>query len=363
MPFRLSASDLGCIMKMSCDCIKVNTYIFTEGGSKIGLGHLTRCVALYDELESRNIKAILVIYGDDSVKPVIGERKYILDNWHNDWSKYLNEDCNKKTNCIIDSYLASEKTYYEIQKYCRKALYIDDTNRINYPRGIIVNPSIYVNRSHDLLQQDRIRLTGIDYVILRKEFQTGFHREVRERIGDIIVILGGSDVRNLTPHIISVLGDEKYNRIIKHIVIGNAFNNIPELKQLSKAYQNVHLHINLNSNELYNLMAKSDFAVTAAGQTVYELIAMKLPFICIKVMNNQENNITGLIQHGIIEYYLDYDRITDSDSLKICLRENIEKFLPMAVRENQVNNMAKINIGKGARHIIDALVGEHGIRD
>jgi spore coat polysaccharide biosynthesis predicted glycosyltransferase SpsG len=43
------------------------------------------------------------------------------------------------------------------------------------------------------------------------------------------------------------------------------------------------------------LMVKSDLAITAAGQTIYELLATQTPFIPIKVIENQENNVNGFI--------------------------------------------------------------------
>jgi spore coat polysaccharide biosynthesis predicted glycosyltransferase SpsG len=42
-----------------------NYYIFTESGEKIGLGHLTRCIALYDELDERKMNPKLIIYGEN----------------------------------------------------------------------------------------------------------------------------------------------------------------------------------------------------------------------------------------------------------------------------------------------------------
>lgn len=347
-------------MEKCFDCAKVNAFIFTEGGTNAGLGHLTRCIALYDELESRDLNVMFVVSGDDTVRTVLRDRKFKLDYWYNNWPNYLHDDCKGKTDCIIDSYIASEKTYFDIQKHCRKALYIDDTNRIDYPRGIIVNPSIFGNQVFYHEQEGQVCLKGIDYIILRKEFQNDFQRIVREEINNILVILGGSDVKNLTPLIITALGDNKYQNINKHIVVGNAFTNIDELKKISEKYSNVHLHINLTANELYQLMEKNDLAITAAGQTVYELLSMRLPFICIKIIENQENNIIGLLQYGMIEDYLDYCKITDRQSVYEYIANNLERYQPKAIRENRAKSMEQFNIGKGARHIIDALVGKNG---
>jgi UDP-2,4-diacetamido-2,4,6-trideoxy-beta-L-altropyranose hydrolase len=343
-------------MTNNIESLMYDNFIFTEGGSPIGLGHITRCLALYDELERRQLNPIFIINGEKSIEGILDYRHYKIDNWYMNWSKYLLGENSLKKNCIIDSYIADEKTYQDIQKFSKKALFIDDTNRIPYPEGIIVNPSIYGSEVLYEKKIGQLYLTGIEYVILRKEFQRGHIRCVKESISDILVILGGSDIRNLTPAVIRALSKTKFNGLNKHIVIGIGFTNTLEIENASKECPNINLYYNLNADHLYSLMELCDFAITAAGQTLYELIAMQLPFACIKIIDNQSNNVKGLIKERIINDYLDYNARKSIE---------VEKFLDVILtqynsriaRENQIAEMKKREIGKGARLIIDALVG------
>ena len=38
--------------------------IFTEGGKDIGLGHISRCSSLYNEIANRGIRVDFIVYGD-----------------------------------------------------------------------------------------------------------------------------------------------------------------------------------------------------------------------------------------------------------------------------------------------------------
>ena len=49
-------------------------------------------------------------------------------------------------------------------------------------------------------------------------------------------------------------------------------------------------------------MLESDIAISAAGQTTYELARISLPTIMIKVAKNQDLNIKGWLNHGFCEY-------------------------------------------------------------
>lgn len=269
--------------------------IFTEGGSLMGLGHITRCISIYDEIVARNIEVEFIINGDQKIKNIIGNRKYKIENWLN--KKYLESlDLNNKY-CIVDSYNANYSTYYFISKHSTKLLCIDDINRLTYPKSIVVNPSLYT-KEHNYPEVNNIKyLLGKDYIILRKAFNDSISKAINQEVENILITLGGSDIRNLTPQILEVL--IKYPKIKKNVVVGNGFNNINEIKEFSD--ENTTLFFNLNENEMKDLMTKSDIAITAAGQTVYELIRVGIPFIPIQVINNQQYTTKGLIKNDLAE--------------------------------------------------------------
>ena len=60
---------------------KINrVIIFTEGGDNIGFGHITRCSALYEEIESRNIEVLFVIFGKN-IDGLLKGKRYLNKDW------------------------------------------------------------------------------------------------------------------------------------------------------------------------------------------------------------------------------------------------------------------------------------------
>lgn len=309
-------------------------YILTEGGSQFGYGHITRCSALYEELEKRDINVEFIVNGDNDVSSVLEGKKFTLKDWRD--KTYLSNLLFENDYVIIDSYLADKDIYDYIANIVRKALYIDDNIRIDYPKGIVCNPSIYGKELNYLKKEGLEYLLGAEYVILRKEFIDVPKKEFKDKIEDILITFGGSDIKNMTPKTLKIL-NENYPSLRKHVIVGKGFNNIDKIKSVSD--ENTEFYYNLNAEQMKNLMLKCDFAISAAGQTIYELLRVGIPFVPIQVADNQENNIKGLKALGI-------EKLGEDELFKtIQILENIKK-------TNYINNI--IN-GKGSEKILDFL--------
>ena len=59
----------------------VKAFIITEGGDKMGFGHITRCISLSQAFEDKGLAPEFVVYGDSSVRDLLGGRKHEVFNW------------------------------------------------------------------------------------------------------------------------------------------------------------------------------------------------------------------------------------------------------------------------------------------
>lgn len=322
-------------------------FIFTEGGREFGLGHVTRCCALYDELVEKDIKTLLIINGNEEVARVAEDRKYVLDSWYGKAEAYLKDS----PYAIIDSYKANLDDYEEIAHKSKKAMYIDDIGRLDYPHGIIVNPSIHGDKVLYNRRPRHTYLLGREYVILRKEFRKPYQRNLKERVENVLVTMGGSDIKNATPKIIEAILKKMARDIRLHVVVGSGFNRL-EVEQYGKT-DKIDLYHNLRASELRDLMIKCDVAITAAGQTTYELIAMQLPFVCIMTADNQKNNVKGLQKYGLIDEVVDY---TQEDELFKAFEAFTESLEGINRRRHIITLMSKFDITKGTRNVVGELM-------
>ena len=195
----------------------------------------------------------------------------------------------------------------------------------------------------------------MDYVILRKTFLQNalYNREIKESVTDVLVMLGGSDIKNLTPILLKYLNTKTYVDIRKHVVVGNGFANIAEIKK-EATKGNAILYENLNDKQICDLMKLCDFAITAAGQTVNEMIAMQLPFICVKVVDNQANNIKMLLEKKLVFSYLDMDN--KNENIGLWIKEQVSEIIEYDNRKNITNKFKELELSKGTKNIISKLL-------
>jgi RimJ/RimL family protein N-acetyltransferase len=186
---------------------------------------------------------------------------------------------------------------------------------------------------------------------LRRPFIQNKREIISNSVKEIIITLGGSDLHNLTPLILKRFS-KKYTDIIINVVIGPSFQNIEEIKKYN--FENVIFHEDVTAEEMKNIMLKSDIAITAAGQTIYELMATKTPFIPIKVVENQSLNIEGLKKLNLIGVEIEYNSLLLNEKIV----KEFERMRKFDIRKELSNEYEKIIDGLGSKRIIDALIQE-----
>lgn len=198
--------------------------ILTEGSKNIGFGHITRCTSLYQAFEEKDIRSFFLINGDETIKDLLRDKNYEIFNWIED-TKKLFISIKDADVAIIDSYLAHYDLYEKISNSVKIPVYIDDDKRIDYPKGIVVNGTIYAEKLDYPQKKDVIYLLGTQYTPIRKAFWNIPKKEIKETLESIMITFGGNDIRNLTSRVLRALVDI-YPELTKNLVIGRGFRNI-----------------------------------------------------------------------------------------------------------------------------------------
>lgn len=276
----------------------MKVFIITEGSKEIGFGHITRCMSLYQAFEEKNIFPQFIVNVDESLNQFLEGKRYNRLNWTGK-TKELFKLIENADIAIVDSYLADYNIYKKISELVKIPVYIDDNKRIDYPRGTVVNGSIYA-RFLDYPQKDSVKyLLGPDFIMLRQEFWNASKKNTSDDLKDILITFGGDDSRNITPKVLNLLNN-RYPELNKIIIVGSAFQNVEEIEKLKT--NKTELIYNPGSKEMKENMLKSDIAISAGGQTLYELSKIGIPIIAIAVASNQINNVNYCKQAGLIEY-------------------------------------------------------------
>ena len=265
--------------------------ILTEGGKDYGYGHVARCSSIHQAFEHYNISPKFIVNGDESIKSIVSDMNVEIIDW-------LTDSFNAEI-VLIDSYLANLTFYEEISKNSLLGVYVDDNNRLNYPKGIVVNGTLDTSDMGYLERDDITYLIGNEFIPLRKDFWDIQKLKINDSIENILITMGGNDLRNLTPKILELLNDN-FPKVNKKVIIADSFKNTKEIESLKNEY--VELIYSPNSVEIINAMSSVDLAISASGQTLYELACIGVPTIAIGIIDNQKNNIKNWVNQGFIEY-------------------------------------------------------------
>ena len=277
--------------------IDMKVLMLTEGGKDYGFGHITRTVSLYQAFESRGILPEILVHGDDSVRGLLKNIKYEIMDWVKDG--VVRKNLFKKNGIvIIDSYLARYMVYREASDLAKVPVYIDDNNRINYPRGIVVNGNIYARELGYPINKTITYLLGIKYLPLRKAFWQVRKRKIKKKIGVILVTFGGGDTGKLIKKILEFLVGNYADT--KKIIIGNNFNNFRGLTDMKD--DATELRDCPDAEKIKESMLEADMAIAGGGQTLYELARLGLPTLGICLIKNQLRNIEAFRKRGLLEY-------------------------------------------------------------
>lgn len=319
--------------------------IFTEGGQKIGLGHLSRCASLYDEIQRRGIEVEFIVQGDIDKVGFLEDKVILNKEWMD--IKFLEESITNENYVIVDSYIANKEYYEVISQRAKKALYIDDYARIEYPTGIILNPELTCKRDRYIQSNNEV-ISGSKYVILRPSFQESNKRKISNGVQNVFVVMGGTDIQNITVSILNKLCRVNPNIIFHAVVNSNQYE-----KYISNNdYNNVNFYCNLSEKEICQMMLDTDLAITAAGQTIYELLATNTPFIAVQVAENQQDNVNSLKNNISPMLTLKYN---DEDFYEELLA-TFQELKNQQCRQKIVDKMTGLVDGKGSKRIIDTLV-------
>lgn len=252
---------------------ELEAIFLTEAGATSGFGHLTRCVALYDALASLRCKCGLVVSGEAPCS-VVGTRTRRFQDWRNPEAA---QACVSGFDIVVvDSYVADIAVYRAIAEAVPVAVYFDDTARLRYPRGFVVNGNPDAPRLAFRTSQDAALLLGVQYQPVRAEFISALQRTARPRVERVLVVSGGSDVGG-TRDLLSTAAKDSYP---------GAHVDVVESPRTAV--------------EMADAMLRADVALSAAGQTLYELAATGTPTIAVCVAENQVAQALALHRVGAI---------------------------------------------------------------
>ncbi len=314
--------------------------ILTEGGQKIGLGHVSRCAALAAAFKACGARAEFALRGDKTALVFLGKQGFSghFFDWEKDLARTEGLLFGAKA-VVVDSYTAELPFYKWLVTKVPKLLVLDDFFRLPYPEtAFILNPVAEPDGNP-------FHLFGLEYALLRPPFWEVPGREVRDEVGRVLITFGGEDLRRLTPLAISAVR-EVFPEAECAVVVGPAFANQNLVEE-----KKVKIYRHLSAEEMRDLMLASDLAVSAGGQTLFELLRTGTPTVAVLTAENQRANVNRLESLGLIKNVGYYHQ----DDLVQRVKKNLVFWSPLSKRHELVGKARKFIDGRGPLRIVEVL--------
>lgn len=374
-------------------------YIRTDGNSKIATGHLVRCLCIAQALEALGKSVCFLVSDDDSfslLKDLAAsvfcgytfsfDVKILETACYNNLELELEELValltpsdsllNSKTTLLnsqevfqtknssflkpivfVDSYFVTEIYFAHLSKYAKIA-YMDDLRSFDYKVDLVVNYDVIPpskEQEYRLSYTNAgVSLLGAGYTPLRSQFQ---NQEIilRDKVENVLITTGGSDPYNFTFKLSNYLLSLGLALEI-HVVVGRLFENTNSLEELTKQHASLHLHYNVS--DMASLMKQCDYAVSAAGTTLYELCALGIPAVSISMADNQIPMSKTFSEVDAVPYVGDI-RVGKNEDMDFILHKISNHLISLSEDSSkahlQHNNMRRLIDGNGAIKIVEEL--------
>lgn len=310
-------------------------HIYTEGDQQRGLGHLTRCSAYASAWSLQYGSVHWVVDGDDAARRLLHGARV-------EWHTWQNTPVTERWDAvaIVDSYSATLPVLQSIAASYRRVVYLDDTFRLPYPAGLVVHAAPGEPRA---VAGEAEWLWGPAWQPLRPAFWNVPKRtHVAERVNRILVLMGGTDPHNLTPRMVELARAVCPDAEI-HAVIGTQ-----SLSDIAGCIT----HRGLNDGQMAKLMCESDVAISAAGQTTYELAACGLPSVLVCLIDNQAGNLKGWAENDAFPDGIWWN----AESYETYIINFLKKMSSREYRTSRSIAAQKLVTGEGVCRLIELLL-------
>jgi spore coat polysaccharide biosynthesis predicted glycosyltransferase SpsG len=269
-----------------------------DGGPEIGYGHLVRTGALASKLLDRGHKVTYATATPKHVREVCPAGVDMLTIPSRKDPEPVRAFIRGHADAtVVDSYLA-DGTYQKRLKDVSSLVVIADDTRHQVAADVLVNGNLYApDLEHDVIGSEPEWCLGPEYLLLRQAITeyASMDPPWRETPTRAIITMGGSDIAELTPTVIR--GFDGFDLRVDAIV-GPGFTAEQESEIEETAGDvSADVHVVRDPDDLPERMFQSDFSVTTASTTTYELLALGTPIVNFPVVDNQRLIADALREH------------------------------------------------------------------
>jgi len=282
--------------------------IRVDAGSGTGLGHLHRCLALSEALHQRGARVVFLLSASEGDVGRIKRSNFHCDSIANLERGGL-KDCERTEfsarnygcrTIVVDSYAVKNEFIEKLRNSGFRVVVINDDTHAPSSAHVVINGGAHAEQlPYESVEGDTQFLLGPRYALLRQQFWNVSTKEIRRAVNNVLLCVGGDDSLGVMPQLVRQLDTVINKKCTFNVVIGPYFVNRDEIEQIVLPTSR-ELRCFDEPEDLFDLMMANDVAVTAGGQTAYELVATGTPLLAVALFDNQRLGARALADAGAL---------------------------------------------------------------
>ncbi len=293
-----------------------------DGNSKIGLGHISRCLALAEMLSgefecvfvTRNIPESLKNQINKVCKNLYEIPVHI--NTNADEVKWIGKHLSEKRDVfILDGYHFGTDYQRAVRAQGYRLICIDDLADKHYVADVVINHSGGWSVKDFSAESHTEFCLGPKYAVLKQPFLEAAKKRDSPipQNQNILLCLGGADPKNDTLHILKKLKSLNIQDKIK-VIIGAAYLHRDELEKYTSLHlPNVELFSNIPPKKMAAVMRECPVAILPPSTIAYEYLHVGGTLFLHQIADNQKYIQQFLLKNKLAFELDKLENLTEND--------------------------------------------------
>lgn len=274
--------------------------IHVDGGKGVGLGHAARAVGVGAALRFKGLKPLFLIDAAAGLDSFLKNEKFHCapcPAGAEDLLSFCRD--NGIGTLLVDSYRMPLSHLAYLKTGGLKVVYFDDRKTLKVRADAVINAAPSALALDYALVPRAGRLLGPKYQVLRPPFVRMAPKKHKKKVSRMLVAIGGDDLLDIFDELAGFLQKQKdlaYASVEIDFIIGPYFHKKLRVKAGRRFY------FREKPADMHRFMRAADLALSAGGQTLYELARCGTPTIAFCVGKDQSENLRFFSKAQAIEY-------------------------------------------------------------
>ena len=294
-----------------------------DGNSEIGLGHITRSLALAAMLKDDFLCVFATRFLTDYLEKEI--QKNCTEIIHLPQSKdhfqvFLSHLTGNEI-VVLDNYFFDTEYQREIKAKGCKLVCIDDLHDKHFVADAVINHAPGIEKDDYSAEAYTKLCLGLDYTLLRPAFlQATSLRDTFAKNNNLLICFGGADPNNDTLQTLQFL-ERKEKDFHCHLVLGNVYKHINILNDFIKTTPlSIDVYHNLDEFSMVKLMQSCAQAILPPSTISMEYLTVRNGTLYLKLIAENQNQFHDYLINN--KYVLPFELINEEKKLEQIMHFN-----------------------------------------